>query len=429
MTVKTLILSSGKCSWGKCFACGWGQLEAPFDMEACKRKVQAADIGRTDELKIFASGSFLDNKQFSPEFRKWFADYVREKGVKKLTIESRPEFVTDDSLKDFTGLELNVAIGLECADNTVLKNYGKGFTKEDFAKAAELLHERGHKVRTYLMVNMPFSKPENLDPSVEFADKYSDSIVLINTFPHSKAKLFDLWISGKWKPISEDEFNKLVQKYKHKPHIETDAQNYMFLPKFPNEQKKLLKGATSEILNHPFFNVWQDYFERFYKPPADKKFLLFLPCSARKPYSRSQTHMEIFRVLKQTGAAKQMHSVVVSTPGVIPMEFNGHYPFSAYDWPEWEETPEIRKEYTEVTMKRVFAYLKAHKNHYKHVYCYLKPDSDTYKAVSQACEELGIALKNLLDVDTYEQIKAEKNPVARVEALASLRRNLADLKL
>ncbi|MEM0372389.1 MAG: DUF5591 domain-containing protein [archaeon] len=424
---KTLILSSGRCSWGKCFACGWGKLEAPVNEEEAKRKVEALELAGVERLKVFASGSFFDDAQFPRTFRRWFAKHLISNGVKELVIESRPEFVTQESISDFNGLKLTVGIGLECADNGVLKKYNKGFTVEDFEKAAALLHKNNASVRTYLMVNMPFSSAELLDKSVAFAKRHSDSIVLINTFPHSKSRLFDDWISGKWSPMSTAEFEKAVKKYSKDKMIETDSQNYMFVPKFPPEKKEKIAGATSEVLNHPYFRVWQDFFQRFYEVPKGKENVLFLQCSFQKPYSRSNTHKKISGVLCDfPGFLNKTHLVVLSTPGVVPFEYEDYYPFNAYDWPEWEETDEIRAEYRKVVGERIKKYLETHK--YKRYYSYLKPSSDTFAALKKACEDAGVNLVSLVDDKTFSLVADEKNPLVRPEMLGALRRKLGGLR-
>jgi hypothetical protein len=402
-------------------ACGWGRLEAPVEPEKLKELIRKKSLVGVPRLKIFASGSFLDDAQFPREFRKWFADYVKKQGVKELIFESRPEFVTDESLKDFEGVRLTVAIGLESSSDEVLKGYGKGFTSADYAKAAELLRKKGFGVRTYLMVNMPGSTKASLDKSVEFALKYSDSVVLINTFPHAKAPLFDSWIDGKWKPYGAADFEAAVKKWKSNPKIETDLQNYMFVPKFPKEKQKPIRGAMRENLEHPFYNVWQDYFQRFYEPPKGKDILLFLPCSFQKPYFASQTHKSIDAALRKTPVYNKIHKVVVSNPGVIPLEFCDYYPFMAYDWPEWEETPEVKKAYVDVTRERVRQYLEAQAPRYKRIYAYLKY-TETWAAVEAAAKELGITIENLLDRETYEKIKDAKNPIISEEALACLQK-------
>ncbi|NYZ79939.1 DUF5591 domain-containing protein, partial [Candidatus Micrarchaeota archaeon] len=356
----------------------------------------------------------------------WFAKYVISKGIKELTIESRPEFVTQSNINDFKELKLTVGIGLECADNDVLKKYGKGFTVEDFEKAASLLHKNKAKVRAYLMVNIPFGTPETLDKSVAFAKKHSDSIVLINTFPHSKSRLFDLWISGAWSPMSTGEFEKTVAKYAKEKIVETDSQNYMFVPKFPADKRVKIVGASSETLNHAYFRVWQDFFQRFYDVPKDKENVLFLQCSFQKPYSRSNTHKKISGVLKDFAEFRsKTHLVVLSTPGAVPFEYEDYYPFNDYDWPEWEETDEIRAEYRKVVGERIKKYLETHK--YKKYYSYLKPSSDTFAALKKACEETKVKLISLVDEKSFELVANEKNPLVRPEMLGALRRKIGEI--
>jgi len=424
MKTETLILSVGKCSWGKCIACGWGRLEGKYTEQEARKIIERKPLDGVERLKIFASGSFLDDKQFTRQFRQWFAEYVKQKGVKELVIESRPEYITPENLSDFDGVTLLVAIGLESANDEVLKKYQKGFTVADYLKAVETLHAHGDRVRAYVMVNIPFGAREDFDKTMELAIETADEVVAINTFPHSRAPLIELWIRGDWTPLTTKEFYEWTKKWEDNPKVETDPSNYQFVPKFPPEKRELIEGATSQSLNHPYFNLWQDYLQRMYEPSKKREILLFLPCSYRKPYTRSQTHQKIFKALKRTGNLNKIDRVVVSTPGVVPMQFADHYPFNAYDWPEWDETPEIKEEYTRVTKDRVKKFLEAHAKHYKKIYCYFKHDAETYQAIQQASQELGLEIPNLLDDETWEKVKDLKNPVAKKQALEVLTQKL-----
>jgi len=410
---KTIILKSGKCAWGECLGCGWGRLVGPTpNMHQLKDTVDD-QVTKCDRLKIFASGSFLDDKQFPKTIRRYLARKVEELGIKELIVESRPEFVTDDSLSDFAGVRLTVAIGLEVADNDSLKKYNKGFTVEDFARAAETLRKNNCGVRTYLMVGLPFidDQAASLKKSVEFARKYSDSIVLINVFPHSRAPLYRLWIDGRWRPFARPDFEKLVAPY---ADCETEFDNFAFMPRF--HEQLLIRGATEKELTHPFYEVWQDYIVRFYEPPKEKDILFFVPCAFKKPYFRSQLHKAIAAVVRN----QRLHWVAISSPGVIPYEFADKYPFNRYDWPEWEETPEIKERYVKVTQERIERFMTAHGAHYKKVFSYLKPDSESFTALKQACDKLGVRLVNCISDETYKKIHGEKNPLSLPEATAGL---------
>ncbi len=406
---KTLIFNSGKCSWGKCFACGWGRLASPrLGIHELKKTIDGFfhELGKEhiNKLKIFASGSFLDGSQFPKAIRKYIAKKCAALGV-ELIVESRPEHITKENLEDFKGAKLTVAIGLESGDDAVLKKYSKGFSTDDYIRAANLLHEKSFRLRTYLMVGLPFGGAESLKKSVALADKCGDEIVLINVFPHSLAPLFELWLSLKWKPLDKKQFEEAMAPYKSNPKIETDFNNFSFMPRFSREKQFLIKGASEKELLHQHFEVWQDYVCRFYEVPKEKKTVLFLPCTFTKPYYNSKLHREIAKIV---GKRKDIHLVVLSSPGVIPCEFANKYPFNSYDWPEWEETDEIKKKYIEVTEKRIENYLKGHI--YERYFCFLKP-SETFIALEKACKKLKIPLVNCLKPDTWEKIKGEKNPL------------------
>ena len=431
MTDSILILKSGSCSWKKCIFCGYGRIigyrateenvRREFDLFFSQIKTD------TDSVKVFGSGSFLDEKQVPQSMRRYFIEKCLSKNVKRLTIESRPEHITGEKLGEFKGLELTVAIGLEAADNQILDEINKGFHLEDYEKAVDAAKKAGVKVRTYLLVNLPGETEKTLENSVEYALRHSDSIVLINLLPHGNTPLFEKWIEGEWNYLTKDEFQKKTERWAKNSRIELDAETFKFTPQFQAELKKPLNGVGEEYLTHPYFEVWQDFILRWYKP-VQGKIPLFLPCSNKKPYGESETHKRIIGMLESTSSRKLFHELMLSNPGVIPREFEDKYPFNNYDWDERLETEEIKKRYTEVTEQRIERYLKAHEEYIKKACCYLKPDSESYIALEEACKSLEIPLFNLLSREAYEKIKEEKKVLQTTEALKSLEEGLKCLQ-
>ena len=408
--MNTIIFESGRCSHATCIFCGYGMNERPVNTQLLKARLdRILAENEDDELKIFSSGSFLDYAQFPKEFLDYFAEKMRKKNIKKLTIESRPEFITEETLAPFNGIELTVAIGLESAHADELKTIAKGFTADEYARAADTLHKQGAKVRTYLLCNIPFVEDvkKSIEDSVAFAKKYSDSIVVLNLLAHGKTPLMQLWMQGKWKPLSKKRFHEVVRDIEG---IELDEETFHFIPKFPKKQSFV--GVGKEFITNPVYDTWQDFIANWYEKP-DKDVALFLPCAARKPYKFSKTHTLIWKAIKPL---KNVHRIVISSPGVIPFEFNGRYPFDAYDWDERNETPEIMEDYVRINKERIIAYLKNHE--YKHYVCYFKQESESYKALKLACEELGIKLTNALPEG--EKVTSEKG-------LAELRKVLSSL--
>lgn len=84
--------------------------------------------------------------------------------------------------------------------------------------------------------------------------------------------------------------------------------------------------------------------------PPSSPVLLLLPCSARKPYSTSQSHRLFRMAVLGSGNPGAVHEVVLTSPlGVVPMELECFYPANSYDttvsgdWDE-EEVKMIREQ-------------------------------------------------------------------------------------
>ncbi len=459
---KIIILESGKCSWGKCIFCSFGKKEcARMELEEFKERISRAldheNLGRfsslfepskvhwvqklgakrddpklkrdaltfesgskINTLKFFNSGSFLDEAQISSDMRQYLFSKCKESGIGELIVECRAEHVTEKKLREIkdgiagSGLKLTFAIGLEVADDEVLKKIQKGMILAQYERAANLLKKQGFGVRTYLMANLPFIKnvKASLDNSVKYALSHSGSVAIINAFAYGYSPLFQMWLQDNWHPLDKKGFEALVKKYRKNKKINIYFDDYITYPKFPDAIQKKLVGVGRDYILHQYFNVWQEYISRFYEVPQSKKFVLFLPCSFRKPYSASRTHREILKRLVELRQYPLIHQVMISNPGVIPREFETKYPFAHYDWQEWLETPQIKKDYIEATQKRIEAYLKRHK--YKKVFAYFKPASESYIALQNACKTLKIRLISCVDAAVFEEAKKNAQNAAAI---------------
>lgn len=86
-----------------------------------------------------------------------------------------------------------------------------------------------------------------------------------------------------------------------------------------------------------------------YRKPENKRVLLLLPCSAKKPYHISKSHKAFSSAIHTASHDTLVHEVIVTSPlGVVPREIDAMYPANSYDIPvtgEWkcEEKAMIRK--------------------------------------------------------------------------------------
>jgi archaeosine synthase len=104
-----------------------------------------------------------------------------------------------------------------------------------------------------------------------------------------------------------------------------------------------MEFVTAQSLSRPEVLRWHKRIMERYTPPAGIKLTVVLPCSARKPYSRSKSHRLFTEYIKK-GAGKRLsllHEVILTSPlGLVPRELENIYPAAHYDTPvtgHWSE--------------------------------------------------------------------------------------------
>jgi radical SAM enzyme (TIGR01210 family) len=173
----TIILNTGGCRWaraGGCTMCGYvaesveggtvphedlmAQVESALDHE---RQHVAEHRDGTHApcplVKIYTSGSFLDEREVPAETRRAIAETFADR--ERVVVESLPDFVERDSLTDFTdhGIDLDVAVGLETATDRVRHDcVNKYFDFADFEDACEVAEDVGAGIKAYLLMKPPF---------------------------------------------------------------------------------------------------------------------------------------------------------------------------------------------------------------------------------------------------------------------------------
>ena len=175
----TIILNTGGCRWaraGGCTMCGYvaesveggsvghenlmTQIQHCLDHEAENAEDETADL-----IKIYTSGSFLDEREVPAETRRAIAETFGDRD--RIVVESLPDFVDREKLADFTeqGLETDVAVGLETATDRVRHDaVNKYFDFSEFEDACAEARAAGAGVKAYLLMKPPFlSEPDAVE--------------------------------------------------------------------------------------------------------------------------------------------------------------------------------------------------------------------------------------------------------------------------
>ena len=210
-----IIFRTHGCSWSLrsgCSMCGyfndsmWGKVSnddllKQFDVAMEKYSGEKF-------VKIFTSGSFLDDKEIKPKVRNELLSKLLET-ADKVSVESRPEFVTNEKLFSINDLSqsktFEVGIGLETANDFVRENaINKGFTFNDYKKAAKNLKKYDFKLKTYVLIKPPFlTEKESIEDSISTVEKIKEytGIVSFNPTNVQRNTLVEyLWKRRQYRP-------------------------------------------------------------------------------------------------------------------------------------------------------------------------------------------------------------------------------------
>ena len=171
-----VIFRTGGCSWynfSSCSMCGYfNDVAKNVTVADLKAQVDRMvdSLEDTHILKVFTSGSFLDPMEFPLEARNYFFSRIKDR-ITTVLIESRTEYITEAniaSLRDW-GVKIRIAIGLESANDEIVKNsINKGSSFDKFLKAARIIRELGMELRTYLLFKPPFlSEKRSIDDMID----------------------------------------------------------------------------------------------------------------------------------------------------------------------------------------------------------------------------------------------------------------------
>jgi len=220
-----LLLPGSGCSWAKrgggCFMCGFktkieeiqkGQPASHGRLMTIFLLGKLTTIGRSPQsLTIYNGGSFLNDEEIplktQLEICRKVAKHIT---IKKLFVESRPEFVTEEKIKLLVsvlkGKVLEVGIGLECqSDEIRARCINKGFLRKDYEKAAAILNRNGADLLTYVFLKPIFlaekEAVEEAIATIEYAFLTgSDEVALESAFIQKGTKMEVLYNRGEYKP-------------------------------------------------------------------------------------------------------------------------------------------------------------------------------------------------------------------------------------
>ena len=199
----TITLSPVGCQWarkGGCTMCGEFEgadrrpkilRNAQFHIAQFASAISNPEIWETAKkekcpitwLRIFQEGNFTNTDEMNLSAQETILRMATHiQGIKRITIEARPQYITESSVRMLhdifrgSNVELEIGMGVE-AVNDVVRNVciNKGDSKEDFVRAVKLLNDNNILPLAYIIVKPPFlTEKEAIDEAVSTAQFASE---------------------------------------------------------------------------------------------------------------------------------------------------------------------------------------------------------------------------------------------------------------
>ena len=223
--VATIFLTNRECPW-RCVYCDlWknttietvprGAIPAQIDFALAQlwrdefRESPSDELGTRGtrpssarQIKLYNAGSFFDPKAVPPEDFPAIAEQVRT--FERVIVECHPALVGQSALRWqqlIRPSQLEVAMGLEIARDSILEKLNKRMTLESFRRAARFLEANGIGLRVFVILKPPhvLTEEEALDfgkRSIEFAFDCGASVVTVIPARGGSAELAELASQG-----------------------------------------------------------------------------------------------------------------------------------------------------------------------------------------------------------------------------------------
>jgi len=140
-----------------------------------------------------------------------------------LTIETRPDWAKEKQVDKMLHLgATRVELGVQTIYNDILKFVQRGHTVEDTIEATRILKDSGFKIVYHIMPGLPgsdFNRDlEAFKTLFEDPRFRPDMLKIYPTLVVKGTKLYEMWIKGEYKPLTDEEAIELISEmYRYIP--------------------------------------------------------------------------------------------------------------------------------------------------------------------------------------------------------------------
>ena len=216
----------------------------------------------------FFGGSFTGiDEKLQEDFLSVAYEYIKKQKVNGIRISTRPDYINKNILKRLKKYKVQtIELGVQSANDYILKRSGRGHTFEDVKKASKLIRWYGFNLGHQMMVGLPEStRIDEINTAKQLIKLKPKMVRIYPVLVIKNTKLEKDYINQKYQPIplvQAVETCKEIYKMFVKKNIEViriGLQNTDEISSPENESSQVVAGPY-----HPAFrqlvesNIWYD---------------------------------------------------------------------------------------------------------------------------------------------------------------------------
>lgn len=131
-------------------------------------------------------------------------EYIKNKKIDGIRISTRPDYIDKETLKRLKKYKVKtIELGVQSANDYILKRAGRGHTFEDVKRASRLIRWNGFKLGHQMMVGLPEStRLDELNTAKELIKLKPKMIRLYPVLVIKNTKLANEYEEGTYEPIT-----------------------------------------------------------------------------------------------------------------------------------------------------------------------------------------------------------------------------------
>ena len=210
----------------------------------------------------FFGGSFTGiDEEKQVELLEAAYEYIKQKKVDSIRISTRPDYIDKKSLKRLKKYKVKtIELGVQSANDYILKKAGRGHTFEDVVKASKLIRWYGFDLGHQMMVGLPESTTvDEINTAKQLIKLKPKMVRIYPVLVIKNTKLEKDYNEGKYKPLTVTqavEVSKELVKLFVKNHIEVIRIGLQ-----PTDTITNPENEKSEVVAGPFHPAFRQLVE------------------------------------------------------------------------------------------------------------------------------------------------------------------------